>query len=263
MPTIMTNTLTCLWIQSDLDDISKDCIKSWIALGYHVNLYTYSKLFTNNISTNIHIKNANDIIPFQEHSESAKEHIADKFRFELFRQNQESLDPERIIWLDTDTILLRKIPTHFNYVSSQLTPQSGIYCCKKKKIANIGVMCFDGFEKVNWVKITKSRSSKMTAFQSKYLKNYEKEIERFPEYILPAKAFCPVHWSYTKELFTEKDFLIPFKYSIAQRKIEDILEDQEVYGIHLWRQIYKKKLLSVDTDSMYQIIKNYSKKNNK
>ena len=37
----MNNTLSCLWIQPLLDDISVMCIKSWIRLGYHINIYTY------------------------------------------------------------------------------------------------------------------------------------------------------------------------------------------------------------------------------
>ena len=46
----MTDTITCLWIQSELDEFSTVCIKSWIKQGYHVDLYTYSKRFMNNIS---------------------------------------------------------------------------------------------------------------------------------------------------------------------------------------------------------------------
>ena len=54
-------TITCLWIQQELDDISIRCIKSWIALGYHVDLWTYSKEFMNNISIEkLHIRNANN-----------------------------------------------------------------------------------------------------------------------------------------------------------------------------------------------------------
>lgn len=257
------NTITCLWVQSELDAISKDCIKSWIALDYHVNLYTYSKLFSNYISvSHLHIKNANDIIPLQDYTDSSKEFMADRFRFELFLQNKESLERETIIWLDTDTLLLRKLPNTTNYVSSQLTPQSGIYCCKKKVIANIGVMCFDGTEEIDWSKILKSKSTKKTAFQSKYLKNYEKQMDKHNDYVLPAKSFCPVHWSYAKELFTESDFLIPYKYNIEQNKINDIINDVEVYGIHVWRQIYKKKMLTISQNSIYNQLLKYIAKNN-
>ena len=257
------STITCLWIQAELDEISKDCIKSWIALGYNVNLYTYAKLFSNYISvSHLHIKNANHIIEEKDYDNEAVEHKADRFRFELFRQNQESLAPETIIWMDTDTLLLRKLPEKVNWVSSQLTPQSGIYCCKKKVIANIGVMCFDGYEAIDWVKILKSKSTKKTAFQSKYLKNYEKQMDKHSDYLLPAKAFCAVHWSYAKELFTEKDFLVPYKYNIEQNKIIDIINDPEVIGIHVWRQIYKKKMLTIGESSVYNQLLKYILQNN-
>ena len=180
----------------------------------------------------------------------------------IFKQNKESLDRQTIIWMDTDTLLLRKLPNRTNYVSSQLTPQSGIYCCKKKVIANIGIMCFDGSEEIDWYKILNSKSTKKTAFQSKYLKNYEKQMDKHNDYLLPAKAFCPVHWSYAKELFTETDFLIPYKYNIQQNKINNIINDEEVLGIHVWRQIYKKKMLTITQNSIYnQLLKFIAQKN--
>jgi hypothetical protein len=123
-------------------------------------------------------------------------------------------------------------------------------------------MCFDGTEEIDWDKILKSKSTKKTAFQSKYLKNYEKQMDKHSDYILPAKAFCAVHWSYAKELFTESDFLIPFKYNIEQNKINDIIKDTEVLGIHVWRQIYKKKMLNITATSVYNQLLNYIKKNN-
>tara|TARA_R110000822_G_scaffold929_7_gene4037 strand:- start:4945 stop:5727 length:783 start_codon:yes stop_codon:yes gene_type:complete len=256
------DTITCLWIQETLDNISTDAIKSWIALGYHVNLYTYSKLFNNNISyTNLHIKNANDIILKEDYDTDQKEVMADRFRFQLFRNNANTLQSEIITWMDTDIILLRKLPNKVNYVSSQLTPQSGIYCCKEKVIANIGVMCFDGNEKIDWYKILTSKSKKKTIFQSKYLKSYEKEMKKWFKYVLPAKSFCAVHWSYTKELFTENDFTKPYKFNIEQKKINDIINDPDVIGIHVWRQIYKKKMLNITEKSIYNTLLKFTTNN--
>jgi len=128
----MTDTITCLWVQSELDEFSTVCIKSWIRLGYHVDLYTYSASFMNNISiSHLHIKDANIILSLPIDDATNKPFLADEFRFNLFKQNKEG-NRDVIIWMDTDMLLLRKIPSTSNYVSSQYTQQTGAFKCKKK-----------------------------------------------------------------------------------------------------------------------------------
>ena len=248
-------TISCLWIQQELDDISIRCIKSWIALGYHVDLYTYSREFMNNISIEkLHIKNANNILELDDKN-YRKEFIADLFRFSLFNKNKEETK-ERIIWMDTDVLLLKKIPDDFNYVSSQYTQQTGAFKCKNKIVANIGVMCFDGLEDIDWAAIINCKG-KNKAYQSKYIKAYEKVLKSKPDLMLEPNAFCPVNWAWTTALFTERYFKTQCKYGIVQSQLEDILGDDLVYGVHLWRQIYKKKNLVIKSDSVYSQILNH------
>ena len=156
--------------------------------------------------------------------------------------------------MDTDILLLRPIPTKSNYVSSQYTQQTGIYKCKKKIVPNIGVMCLDGTENIDYNKILDCKT-KAKAFQSKYLKIYEKEVP--DDLILHPEAFCPVHWAWAKELFTSKYFKNQFKYGIAQKQIEDILPDENILGVHLWRQIYHKKELVINDSSVYRQLINH------
>ncbi len=250
----MTDTITCLWIQGELDNFSTVCIRSWIKLGYHVDLYTYSKTFMNNISiSNLHIKDANIILSVPIDDSTHKPFLADEFRFNLFKQNKEG-NRDRIIWMDTDLLLLRKIPSTSNYVSSQYTQQTGAFKCKKKIVPNIGVMCFDGTENIDYDKILNTKQ-KPKSFQSKYLKEYEKQVK--DDLILHPEAFCPVHWGWAKELFTSKFFKNQFKYGIAQKQIEDILPDESIFGVHLWRQIYNKKKLVISDSSVYKQLINH------
>ena len=254
----MHNTITCLWIQDTLDEISELCLKSWISLGYHVNLYTYSTNFTNNISTDIHIKNATTIYdagvellnPSCNYS-----HISDEFRFNLFWKNQHEDKKNKIIWMDTDVLLLKPIPTCFNYVSSQYTNQTGAFKCKNKVMPNIGVMCLNGKEKIDFLKILRTKK-KATAFQSKFLKEYEKQLSNCKELIIDPEAFCPVHWAWAKDFYTHSYFIKQSKYGIVQKQIEDILDDVEIYGVHLWRQILNKNEYNVSDNSVFnQILK--------
>jgi len=243
-------TLTCLWIQSELDDLSKECIKSWLKLGYHIDLYTYSKLFTNNISvSHLHIKDARKILDIDIENETNKPFLADKWRFHLFKKNQ-CEDKERIIWLDTDILLLKRIPNTKNFVSSQLTQQTGAFKCKHKVVPNIGVICMDGTENINYDKILKVKG-KDTAYQSKYLKEWERQLKD-TDLIIEPESFCPVHWAWAKDFYTEPFFKKQFKYGITQKQIEDFTNEDNIYGVHLWRQILKKKNFGITEDSVYK-----------
>jgi len=254
-----TNTITCLWIDGQLDDISKVCIHSWIKLGYHVNLYTYSRNFTNNISvTHLHIKDAKKILPIDIDDTEEVQYrpfLADKWRFTLFNHNKKN-DMERLIWLDTDILLFQKIPNGFNYVSSQYTQQSGAFKCRHKLVPNIGVLCLDGTEAIDYDKILNCKG-KDTAYQSKYLKEYEKQISKQPELIADPEAFCPVHWAWAKEFFTDRFFKKQTKYGILQKQIEDIVAEDHIFGVHLWRQIFNKKNIEHNECSIYNQLLNY------
>ncbi len=240
--------LSCLWIQESLDKISTDCIRSWIKVGYTVDLYTYSDTFTHNLGECLNVLNANEVLPW---TEGQYEHVADLFRFTLFKNNK----GKRIIWLDTDQFLFRRFPTDKNFVSSQKTPQSGAFKLEKKKIANIGVMSFDGTEKIDWAKIMNA-GGKHTTFQSKYLKRYEREISKYDELILDPDAFCPVSYQWAKDLYTETMFQKQKKFDIYQAQMDDIKNEEHIYGVHLWRQIFRKKNFNIENKSIYNEIIN-------
>lgn len=251
-------TITCLWIQGELDEMSTMCIKSWIKLGYHVDLYTYSNNFTNNISvTHLHIKDAKKILDIGI-DETEKQHrpfLADSWRFALFKDNMEN-DCERLIWLDTDILLLKRIPITRNFVSSQYTQQTGAFKCKHKVIANIGVICMDGTENIDYNKIINCKG-KDTTFQSKHLKVWEKQLKEQNDLVADPEAFCPIHWAWAKEFFTDRFFKKQTKYGILQKQIEDIVAEDHIYGVHLWRQLYKKKKLEYNECSIYKQLLNY------
>ncbi len=246
-------TITCLWVQSELDDMSEKCIRSWLKQGYDVDVYTYSRSFTNNISTRLHIKNAREIYDPGEISEPYT-HLADVWRFNLFKQNK--IEKERLIYMDTDILLLKPIPTHSNYVSSQYTQQTGAFKCKKKVIANIGVLCFDGTENIDYDKILNCKG-KAKAYQSKYLKEYEKQLNQLPDLIMDPTCFCPIHWGWVRDLYAQRTFLKQRKYGILQFSLEDILNESDIYGVHLWRALKKGKNIGMTTDSIYHQLLNH------
>ena len=253
------NKITCLWIQDKLDDISIKCIESWLILDYKVDIYTYSNSFINpwygdQYSENVEIKNANEILPLDINKSLRYEFVADLFRFRMFALNKSDACKERIIWCDTDQFLIRKIRPITNFVSSQYTLKTGAFKhTTLKRIPNIGVMCFDGNELVDWDMIIKKGKSKLSnANQSGYLKYYEKELLKYPELIVEPERYCPVHWAWARDIFTKGNIDSSVqKYGLHQKDYYDIASDDEILGVHLWRQLYKKGKWTIKTGSIY------------
>ncbi len=250
----MKEIISCLWIQDELDDMSEKCIRSWISVGYDVNLYTYSKRFYTTIEC-LNVIDANTIC---EEKELDRTHQADYFRFTLFKKNKEASTTSgdyNIIWCDTDQFLFKKLPLINNYVSTQSNNKSGAFKCVKDSKPNIGVMKFNGKESIDWGKIINLKRSKGSKMESKYLKEYVKQIEKAKDIILlPVVACCGVHYSQVKDLYTNSFFKKQCLYGVMQRQIEDLINEDEVYGIHLWRQLAKKKKYNITDGSILDVI---------
>ena len=258
-------TITCLWYQKQLDDISITCINSWLKLGYKVDIYSYSIGFRNEwINTKydkmVNVKDGTEI--YSDNPNITKlEFKADRFRFELFAKNKCDDEPQRIIWLDTDQYLIRKIPTDKNYVSSQYTLVTGMYKHKDIRIMpNIGVMSFDGSEYVDWKYIIDKgkKYSKGNELQSSYLKYYETEIIE-KGYALEPDAFCPIHWAWAKDIYTQSDVEKKMKYGLKPVEYNRFRNNDKMLGIHLWRQLLKKNRWKITNHSIYNRLKRISK----
>lgn len=256
--------ISCLWIQDELDMMSIECINSWLALDYYVDLYTYSIDNFNNpwiehpiYQDKVCIIDARDIYDVDLTINKRYEFVADRFRFEMFEQNK-GLHWKRwahtIIWMDTDQMLLRKIRPICNFVSSQYTLQKGAFRhTKLKVIPNIGVMCFDGSESVDWTTIiNKGEKTKAKEYQSGYLKYFEKEMLKYPDLIADPERFMPIHWAWAKDIYTHGtiDPTIQ-KYGLHQKNYNDIVNDNQIVGVNLWRQIYKKNGWVIKKGSIY------------
>jgi hypothetical protein len=248
----MNNTLSCLWIQPLLDDISILSIKSWMKLGYHVELYTYSDvdkfLIYNKIWNNmaITVLDANTILPKTEEDSLP---LSDLFRFTLLSKQ------EKVVWLDTDMFLLKRL-SDGNFVSSEHSQQTGAFrTINRKKTANIGVLS-QSDRIIDWNKIIekcKKSNMKQNSNCNSYMKIYQKEIHNNHwNLIAEPNAFCPVAWCYAKEIYTEPD-IIGNKFAIAQKRLDWILENST--SIHLWRNLYRKNKYEIKENSVYNKLK--------
>ena len=254
-------TITCLWIQNKLDDISITCVNSWLKLGYKIDIYTYSIGFRNEwINTKyddmVNVKDANEILN-DKVDINKLEFKADLFRFRLFAINKAKQFIERIIWLDTDQYLIRKIPTDKNYVSSQSTLNAGAFKHKDiREMPNIGVMSFDGNEDIDWKYIIDNgmKYKKNNELQSGFLKYYEKIMIK-TDYAVEPNIFCPIHWAWAKDIFTNCDVDKKMKYGLKPVEYIIFKNNDKILGIHLWRQLLKKHKWRITNNSIYNRLK--------
>lgn len=253
------DTITCLWIQKKLDTTSILCINSWLKLNYKVRIYTYTIGFRNEwINTEydkqVEICDANSIYDNGHLSVMKYEFISDKFRFILFRDNK--IKKEKVIWLDTDQFLIRRMNTTMNFVAGQHTLLKGAFAHKKGVVAipTIFAMCFNGTESVDWIKILREGKSS-TAYQSGYLKRFEKEISNTQLMVDPV-LFAPIHWGWAKDIYTKPELEKRMKYGLKPPEYCTLTNDKNIIGIHLWRQMVKKNKWKITHNSIYNKLKN-------
>tara|TARA_R110000765_G_scaffold245757_1_gene347871 strand:- start:1902 stop:3422 length:1521 start_codon:yes stop_codon:yes gene_type:complete len=252
-------TISCLWIQKNLDDISNECITSWLNLGYNVTIYTYAlplsfsicnKICRNN---NIKIVDANTILEYEE-----KEHLplADLFRFNLLSKSS------KCVWVDTDLFLLKQLPLT-NFVSSEHANQKGAFVPKDRtKTANIGIISQLSGHLLDWDKIIdkiNKCNTKQNSNNNNFMKIYQKEMHKRMQLVAEPHLYCPIPWSFAKELYTMND-IIGSKYGVNCLGIEHILQNS--IGIHLWRNLLTTKKFNIKDTSVYNKIINRNNKPN-
>lgn len=240
------NVVFTLWVEGPLDFFSKLCIKSWCRLGYEVHLYKYADFEADaDELPYIDVFDAKDII--KKPNLTSYQEIADYFRFyKLLKQGG--------TWLDSDMILLKRLPTEDIIISSEHCKLLGSFSPKGRDFTpNIGVLRLTRSHPVvikTLVAINRmikkgyttntNNNSLMKKFQKVVLSEY-----RF--LVSPPDWFCPISWAYVNELYTEEDLWERtdsgssphLKFGINQRQIKPILNAS--YGIHLWRNLYLTK----------------------
>ena len=70
---------------------------------------------------------------------------------------------------------------------------------------------------------------------------------KLENYVLPAKAFLPLNWWDIKEAFEEEQKCFPSKYGQKAFCKSDLIP-KDVYAIHWFRAILRKRKIPFDTD---------------
>lgn len=270
------------WTGNPLSRLERAALQSYVNCGYTVHVYTYNPIeeFMRNVprSPFIVVHDAREILPEERlFAYGGRAHVgaredaykylpfSDLFRFTMLYKNGGA-------WMDLDIFMTRPIPASVlrrPYVfSSERTIQKGAYAMKMPQIVDMGFIKVPGPRSplMAWIleHIPTGLLELKTPFD--YMNLYRKGIEALglQRYVLPAHAFLPLNWWDVKNSFgagagAEGSCLRP-KYGTAAFCVDD-LKRKDVYGVHWFRAILRKKGLPYEQasertvrDNLYEVM---------
>lgn len=271
--------LQTFWTGSPLSRMERAALQSYVNVGHTVHVYTYNPIadFRAQVPKSRHIRvhDARDILPesavFKYKDREGVGKRSDAFRFlpfsDLFRFKM--LQKMGGAWIDLDIFLTRRLPfgSRPYAFSSERTIQKGAYKKKETEVASVSFIKVDGPNSalMNWI-LDPARAptpgSQKTPFD--YMNLFRKGIEALglERYVLPPRAFMAMNWWDVKEAFDEGNGLPGVcyrgKYGTRPFCVDD-LKRRDVYGVHWFRAIVRKKDLPYEaaadrevTDNLYE-----------
>ena len=279
--------LQTFWTGKPLSRLERAALQSYVNQGYTVDVYTYNpmrefidRLPPGTAGRTIRVHDARTILPesalfeYGGRADVGKRSNAyrflpfsDLFRFTMLHKNGGA-------WMDLDIFLTRPIPPRLlarPYVfSSERTIQKGAYRKKEPEIVDMGFIKVPGpgSPLTTWILDHLPDPSAMvnpkTPFD--YMNLYRKGIAALglERYVLPAHAFLPLNWWDVKNSFGPgagaSDACLRAKYGTAAFCTAE-LRRPDVYGVHWFRAILRKKGLPYETaeertvqDNLYEVM---------
>jgi hypothetical protein len=272
--------LQTFWTGKPLSRLERAALMSYVNVGYTVDLYTYNPMaeFMTAVPTSpyIRVHDAREILPesalfqYAGRAEVGKRDDAysylpfsDLFRFTMLHKKGGA-------WMDLDIFMMKPIPARVlarPYVfSSERTIQKGAYKKVEPEIVDMGFIKVPGpgSPLMSWIleHIPTGLLTLKTPFD--YMNLYRKGVAALglEKYVLPANAFLPLNWWDVKDSFAagagQDGVCYRGKYGTEPFCV-DHLKRSDVYGVHWFRAILRKKALPYEratnrivTDNLYE-----------
>jgi len=238
--------LTCLWIEGDLPELQLFCLKSWLKLGYYVNLHSYTpeKITYKHPKLNI-VKEETERFG-QQHGNLPE---SDFWRFNYLYNNGGT-------WIDMDMFMLKKLPNDPIIISSEHCRRYGVFARPDTdRTADIGIMRFDKLDPILLETMNKIKRSHAIVKPISYMKIFQKLVEdssHYSKFIASPNYYCPISWAFAKDIYYKSD-TGGDKFGIDQHNLSTIKE--EAFTIHLWNNIRGKKEYIPQEGSIYNQLK--------
>ena len=269
--------LQTFWTGKPLSRMERAALQSYVNCGYTVTIYTYNPMAEFMVqvppSPYIKVRDARELLPESQlfqyagragvgKRENAYSYLpfSDLFRFTMLHRNGGA-------WIDLDIFMTRPVPArvlrHQYAFSSERTIQKGAYKMKMPEIVDMGFIKVPGpgSKLTTWIldHIPTGLLDLKTPFD--YLNLYRKAIAalHLEKYVLPANAFLPLNWWDVKDSFAagagKQDACYKSKYGVEPFCVAH-LKQSDVYGVHWFRAILRKK------DLPYERVENRLVKDN-
>lgn len=273
--------LQTFWTGKPLSRLERAALQSYVNMGYVVTIYTYNPMdeFVKQVPQHAYgegsiiVRDAREVLPdtalFQY---AGRSHVgkrddaysylpfSDLFRFTMLHKNGGA-------WVDLDIFMTRQIPTWLlsrPYVfSSERTIQKGAYKMAEPQIVDMGFIKVPGpgSPLTTWIlrNIPTGLLSLKTPFD--YMNLYRKGIAALSleRYVLPAHAFLPLNWWDVKNSFGPgaglPDACLRGKYGVEPFCVSE-LKRRDVFGVHWFRAILRKKGLPYEAAANRQVADN-------
>jgi len=216
----MEKVVNGFWHGSELGELEKLCIDSWIKNGYEFHLWLYDDI---EVPEGVVVENANHIVSLHEYftyddgvSKGTPVAFSNLFRTQLLYQRGG-------LYSDLDVLCLKPYDFNKRFVFSEQGDSTHPYhvatCILYSK--DMGESFFDDWS--DWI-IAKKNNWRPIAHGDLGPNLFTKLITLYnlKEYVLPKEHFCPVDWESYK----------------------DVLEHKfDSYGVHLYRSLWNQKEL--------------------
>ena len=259
--------LQTFWTGNPLSRLERAALQSYVNQGYTVDIYTYNPIdeFKRQVPSSSSSKKAkirvhdariilpeSDIFHFTGRATVGKRDDAfsylpfsDLFRFTMLLKNGGA-------WIDLDIFLTRPVPASIlkrPYVfSSERTIQKGAYKKVEPEIVDMGFIKVPGpgSPLMRWILDHMPAPGTILKTPFDHMNLYRKGIAALglERYVLPANAFLPLNWWDVKDSFGagagRPGVCYTGKYG-TQPFCVDHLKQRDVYGVHWFRAILRKK----------------------
>ena len=232
----MNKIIQGLWIGSELSEMERLSISSFLMNGHEYHLYVYDDL--KNVPEKVVIKDANEVLPasmifLYKHSASYAG-FANFFRYKL-------LSERGGWWVDTDVICLKPFDFQEEYVfASEISNDT--------QFVNNGIIKSPAASEIMsyaW-QICAEKDTEKLGWGETGPRLLTEAVNRFSfeRYVKEYRVFCPLGYlEWQKVLDPASDFAI----------------DQATYAVHLWNEMWRRddkdKNASYHPDCLYEQLK--------
>lgn len=228
-----------LWVGSELSELEKYSIRSFLNTGHEFHLYTYEKV--KGVPEGTKICDANEIMKYEDVFTLKEQYLpfSDIWRYKMLYEKGN-------YWADVDMIAIKTLDFKEPYVfSSERTIQRGAFKMTVPLVPNIGILKAPKgsefyLELYNLCIETQNRGKNKDKI--KYMRLLRKMIEKFgySKYVKKPDFFCHLDWWHAKDAYMHVPEFAE-KYGVKGKSVNSMFTGKNVYTVHLWRNLATHK----------------------